>query len=88
MCFDVLPDLCLCNAPLSLAGTALIFAGHKPIDWGLTLQAKPPFLSGLGPVYLAWLILPAISFQVPAFFMLAFRSVLRKEDSVHEIMWV
>ena len=75
-------------AAMSLAGTALVFPGKTSIDWGSPIVGKPPFVSGLGPVYIAWVIMPVMSFMCAALGMLSFRSVLRKEDPFHQIVWV
>ena len=73
---------------MGLAGTALIYPGPATVDYGSDLLKKPPFVSGLGPIYTAWLVMPLISFVVGAICMLSARYVLRKEDPFHQIVWV
>ena len=75
-------------AAMSLAGTALIFPGKGSIDWGAPFLERPPFVSGLGPIWTAWVVMPAVSFVCSALLMLSFRGVMRAEDSFHQIVWV
>ena len=73
---------------MSLAGSALIFPGPDSIDWGAPFVEKPPFVSGLGPVWTAWLVMPLVSILCAAILMLSFRGILRAEDSFHHAEWV
>ena len=79
---------CACVAAMGLAGTALVYPGAATIDWGRDLLKKPPFVSGLGPMYIAWIIMPLISCVIGAMCMLSLRNVLRKEDPFHQVVWV
>ena len=75
-------------AACSLAGSALVFPGPSSIDWGSHLLDKAPFISGLGPVYIAWIIMPTVSLVCVTFLMLGLRHQMRKEDSFYQILWV
>ena len=79
---------CRVAAAWSLAGTALVFPGEDSIDWGSPFLEKPPFLTGLGPVYIAWVVMPLLSSMFAPLFMLSFKGVLRKEDLFHQVVWV
>ena len=78
----------LCAVVISLAGSALIFPGSDSIDWGMQTQKSPPFVSGLGPVWVSWAVMPLVSCACVAILMLCFRGILRTEDSFHEVVWV
>lgn len=72
----------------SLIGAAFVFPGVGTIDAGTTLS-KPPFLSGLGPVFLVWLVAPFMALTLVTFVFLVLRtSLLRGEDPFHKVLWV
>lgn len=72
----------------SLIGATFVFPGVSTIDAGTTLS-KPPFLSGLGPVFLVWLTAPLMALTLVAFAFLVLRtSLLRGEDPFHKVLWV
>lgn len=81
-------DSVLCVVVISLAGSTLIFPGGNKIDWGTPSQKGPPFVSGLGPLWIAYAVMPLITFACVAFLMLRFRRFMRAEDSFHEVVWV
>ena len=81
-------NLVLLLAAMSLAGAVLVFPGKDTIDWGSPFLTKPPFVSGLGPVYIAWVVMPLVSFVCAALLMLSVRSIFRKEDPFHQLVWV
>ncbi|DBA79749.1 TPA: hypothetical protein ACH3X1_008414 [Trebouxia sp. C0004] len=49
----------------SLAGTALVYPGPGSVEWGSQVSNTPPFLSGLGPVYIGWIIMPMVALRLP-----------------------
>ena len=69
-------------------GTALVYPGPGSIDWGSHLLHTPPFLSGLGPVYVGWIIMPMVALVCVALLLLVFRTPMRQEDSFYQILWV
>ena len=73
---------------MSLAGTALIYPGKGSINWTSELVNTAPFVSGLGYLYIAWCVLPVVALLCAAVLMLSLRTVLRKEDPFHQIIWV
>ena len=73
---------------MSLAGTALVYPGKGSIDWGSELVNTAPFVSSVGSLYIAWCVLPVVAFLCAAVLMLSLRTVLRKEDPFHQIIWV
>lgn len=78
----------LCFAVASLIGASFVFPGVHTIDGGTSLST-PPFLSGLGPVFLVWLIAPAMALTlVPLVFLLLRTCLLRGEDPFHKVLWV
>lgn len=78
----------VCAAVTSLAGSALISPGGDSIDWGAHTQKTPPFVSGLGPVWVSWAAMPLVSCACVTFLMLCFRRIMHTDDSFHEIVWV
>lgn len=85
---QTLTDCILVPTALGLAGTALIFPGPGSIDRGSQTNGKPPFLSGLGPLYIGWIVITLICVVCGGILMLSFRHVLRKEDPFSQIVWV
>ena len=80
----------ICCAAASTVGVALIYPGFKSINFGSkTALSSPPFLSGLGPVYLTWGIAPLLSLTcVTALFLILRTWLLRGEDPFHKVIWV
>ena len=78
----------LCFTVASLIGASFVFPGVHTIDGGTSLST-PPFLSGLGPVFLVWLTAPAMALTlVPLVFLLLRTCLLRGEDPFHKVLWV
>ena len=78
----------VCVVVTSLAGSALISPGGDSIDWGTHTQRLPPFVSGLGPVWVSWAAMPLVSCACVTFLMLCFRGIMHTDDSFHEVVWV
>ena len=72
---------------ISLAGSALISPGGNSLNWGTQTQ-KPPFVSGLGRVWVSWAAMPLVSCACVTCLMLYFRRIMRTDDSFYEIVWV
>ena len=78
----------LLYAVASTIGAAFVFPGVATIDGGAGLS-QPPFLSGLGPVFLTWLVGPMLSLtSVTLLFLLMRTCLLRGEDPFHKVLWV
>ena len=76
------------SAVASTLGVALLYPGSAYVDFG-HYSNHPPFLSGLGPIFLTWLIAPILSITlVTAAFIFTRNSVLRGEDPFHKTLWV
>lgn len=72
----------------SLAGATFVFPGVRCLDGGKWLSA-PPFLSGLGPAFLVWLIAPLMTLTLVTLAFLILRTcLLRGEDPFHKVLWV
>ena len=72
----------------SLIGATFVFPGVHLLDAGTTLS-KPPFLSGLGPVFLVWLTAPLMALTLVTTVFLILRTfLLRGEDPFHKVLWV
>ena len=75
-------------AVASTIGAAFVFPGVGDIDGGTSLSA-PPFLSGLGPVFLIWLVAPTLTLTLVILLFLMMRTyVMRGEDPFHKVLWV
>ncbi len=75
-------------AVASTIGAAFVFPGVGHIDGGTSLSA-PPFLSGLGPVFLIWLVAPTLTLTLVILLFLMMRTyVMRGEDPFHKVLWV
>ena len=75
-------------AVASLIGATFVFPGVSMLDGGTTLS-KPPFLSGLGPVFLVWLTGPLMTLTLATTLFLILRTfLLRGEDPFHKVLWV
>ena len=75
-------------AVASTIGAAFIFPGVSNIDGGTSLSA-PPFLSGLGPIFLIWLVAPTLTLMLVILLFLLIRTCLmRGEDPFHKVLWV
>ncbi|KAL0050688.1 hypothetical protein WJX82_005191 [Trebouxia sp. C0006] len=76
------------GAVASTIGAAFVFPGVGDIDGGTSLSA-PPFLSGLGPVFLIWLVAPTLTLTLVILLFLMMRTyVMRGEDPFHKVLWV
>ena len=76
------------RAVASTLGAALVFPGASSIKFGEPLKT-PPFLTGVGPVLLAWLWSPVLSaLLVTSSFLLIRSLVFRGEDAFHKALWV
>ncbi|DBA79742.1 hypothetical protein WJX77_004526 [Trebouxia sp. C0004] len=76
------------GAVASNIGAAFVFPGVGDIDGGTSLSA-PPFLSGLGPVFLIWLVAPTLTLTLVILMFLMMRTyVMRGEDPFHKVLWV
>lgn len=72
----------------SLIGATFVFPGVSTLDAGTSLN-KPPFLSGLGPVFLVWLTGPLMTLTLVTTTFLILRTLLlRGEDPFHKVLWV
>ena len=81
-------DFGLWCAAAAIAGAATIYPGWDYIDWG-TCSHVQPYLSGLGPVYLSWLVVPLLALVFVASIFLPMRSRLfRAEDPFYTVLWV
>jgi len=79
---------CALCAVASTIGAAFVFPGVGDIDGGTSLSA-PPFLSGLGPVFLIWLVAPTLTLTLVILLFLIMRTyVMRGEDPFHKVLWV
>ncbi len=79
---------CALCAVASTIGAAFVFPGVGDIDGGTSLSA-PPFLSGLGPVFLIWLVAPTLTLTLVILLFLMMRTyVMRGEDPFHKVLWV
>lgn len=75
-------------AAASIIGTATIFPGWGHIEWGRASKT-PPFLAGLGPVYLSWLTVPLLALLMVMCIFLPMRAkLLRAEDPFYSVLWV
>lgn len=75
-------------AVASTLGAALVYPGPSLIEFGQSLRT-PPFVSGVGPVLLAWLWSPLISMVLASSsYLLTRTQIFRKEDSFHKALWV
>ncbi|KAL3131921.1 Na+/Pi symporter [Trebouxia sp. C0009 RCD-2024] len=72
----------------STLGAALVYPGPSLIEFGQSLRT-PPFVSGVGPVLLAWLWSPLISMVLASSsYLLTRTQIFRKEDSFHKALWM
>lgn len=79
------PAVC---AVASTIGAAFVFPGKECINGGTSL-AVPPFLSGLGPVFITWLVGPTLALTLVILLFLILRALLmRGEDPFHKSVWV
>lgn len=79
----------LSGVVFSLLGTALLYPGAHTIDTGAPLLHKPPYLSGLGPIYTSWMFVPLLALVCVSLLLLILRHcLLRGEDPFHKTLWV
>lgn len=80
---------CCVLAVFSLVGTACLYPGPDTVDFGSPLLEKPPYLSGLGPVYMSWMFVPTLALICVALFFLTLRTfALRGDDPFYSVLWV
>ncbi|KAL3161411.1 hypothetical protein ABBQ32_010301 [Trebouxia sp. C0010 RCD-2024] len=71
----------------SLTGATFVFPGMRFLDGGKWLS-EPPFLTGLGPAFLVWLIAPLMTLTLVTLAFLLLRTcLLRGEDPFHKVLW-
>ena len=76
---DTLPDSIPCLvAVFGLLGTALLYPGWEQVAFAAPLLDKPPFLSGLGPIYMSWAFVPALALVCVALLFLILRNRMRR----------
>lgn len=64
----------------STIGAALVFPGSSSLEFGTLLDA-PPFLTGLGPIFLTWMTAPLLSITFVSLASIGMRNILfRGED--------
>ena len=80
----------MCHAAAATVGVSLVYPGFNSINFGgKNTLSTPPFLSGLGPVFLTWGIAPLLSLTcVTALFLIMRAWLLRGEDPFHKVIWV
>lgn len=76
------------HAAASMVGTATIFPGWGHVEWGRACGTRP-FLAGLGPIYLSWLIVPLLTLlSVISIFLPMRAKLFRAEDPFYSVLWV
>ena len=76
-------------AVFSLLGTALLYPGWEQVAFAAPLLDRPPFLSGLGPIYTSWAFVPALALVCVALLFLLLRNcILRGDDPFYRVLWV
>ena len=81
----LVPGVC---SVASIVGASLVFPGASSLEFG-QLLSSPPFLTGLGPIFLTWLCAPWVTIILILSAFLGMRSVLfRDEDPFHRVLWV
>ncbi|KAL0050078.1 hypothetical protein WJX82_004015 [Trebouxia sp. C0006] len=72
----------------SIVGAVLVFPGASSLEFGQMLSS-PPFLTGLGPIFLTWLCAPWITIILILLSFLGMRSlIMRGEDTFHRVLWI
>ena len=66
----------------------MLYPGLHYVDFGAFVQ-KPPFVTGLGPIWISWLFVPALALVSVALLFLILRNfVLRGKDPFYRVLWV
>ena len=69
-------------------GASLVFPGADDLSISAT-SPTPPFLTGLGPVFIVWVLAPAVTMCNTGLFYLGTQNyVFRSEDVFHKALWV
>lgn len=68
----------------------MVYPGLKSINFGGgDALSSPPFLTGLGPVFLTWIVAPLLTLTLVTGVFLIMRTwLLRGEDPFHKVIWV
>ena len=76
------------SAVASTVGAALAFPGAAHIEVGQS-TAAPPFVTGLGPIFMTWICAPGFGSVMVVLCLLYARStIMRGEDTFHRALWV
>ena len=78
------------HAVASTAGAILVFPGGAALEFGMTSNS-PPFVTGLGSVFIIWACAPIISVSLTGSCYLKTRDWLfrsSEHDPLHKVLWV
>ena len=78
----------LCCAVASTLGASLVFPGARQLRAGGT-NSQPPYLTGMGAVFIAWILAPLLTMccAVPVCLWNR-KTIFRSEDPFHIALWV
>ena len=78
----------LCCAVASTVGATLVYPGANQLNTGGT-NPTPPYLTGLGAVFTAWVLAPLLTMSnaVP-FYLWNRKKIFRTDDPFHRALWV